>query len=314
MRIVMPGGTGQIGRVLERGLTARGHEVVILSRHQHASRGIVGWDGRTLGDWARVVDGASAVINLAGRSVNCRYTEANLIEMMQSRVDSARVIGEAIARSTRPPAVWLQASTATIYEHNLGAPFGEDGPLGGHEPGVPRYWARSTDIAKAWEATCLAADTPHTRRVLLRTSYAMSPDPGGIFDVLCWLVRHGLGGPLRSGRQRVSWIHEHDLVAAVQWLLDHEVSGPVNLAAPNPLPYGELMARLRQALGVRLGLPINRWMARLGAIWLQTDVELVEKSRCVVSHRLAEAGFTFEHPHWAGAVRELAPRWPTAPP
>lgn len=309
MRIVMPGGSGQVGRVLRRGLAARGHEVVVLSRR--AGPGQLGWDGRTLGPWADAIDGADAVINLAGRSVNCRYNEANLIEMMQSRVDSARVVGEAIAQAARPPAVWLQASTATIYAHNLGAPYDESGPLGGHEPDVPRYWARSTDIAKAWEATCLAADTPHTRRVLMRTSYAMSPDAGGIFDVLTWLVHRGLGGPVRGGQQRVSWIHEHDLVAAVALALeDGSMSGPLNLAAPNPVPQADLMAGLRAAFGVRAGLPITGWMARVGAVYLQTDVELIEKSRCVVSRRLAEAGFTFRYPTWPEAAAELAARWP----
>lgn len=311
MRIVIPGGRGQVGRMLRRGLEAAGHEVVVLSRRADPARRIVAWDGRSLGPWVSEIDGADAVINLTGRSVNCRYTEANLLEMMSSRVDSAKVIGEAIAACESPPPVWLQASTATIYTHNFGPAHDEDGELGGHEPGVPRYWARSTDIAKSWEAHCLAAPTPHTRKVLLRSSYIMSADADGIFDVLNWLVSHGLGGPVVGGRQKVSWIHEHDLVRAILLLIaDERFEGPVNLAAPNPLSHREVMGVLRDKRGVRFGLPISHWMALVGAVYLQTDVELIEKSRCVVSRKLAEADFTFEYAHWEAAVDELLTRWP----
>ncbi|TNE91960.1 MAG: DUF1731 domain-containing protein, partial [Deltaproteobacteria bacterium] len=299
-------------RMLRRGLEARGHEVVVLSRHADPARGIVAWDGRSLGPWVDEIDGADAVINLTGRSVNCRYHEANLLEMMSSRVDSARVVGEAIARCERPPAVWLQASTATIYAHHFGPePHDESGVLGGHEPDVPRYWARSTDIAKSWEAHCLAAETPHTRKVLLRSSYIMSADEDGIFDVLNWLVSWGLGGPVIGGHQMISWIHEHDLVRAILLIIEDErLSGPVNLAAPHPLSQGDAMRVLREARGVSLALPIAHWMAKIGAVWLQTDVELIEKSRCVVSRKLDEAGFDFAYPEWSAAVDELLSRWP----
>jgi uncharacterized protein (TIGR01777 family) len=307
MKIVIPGGTGQVGQILERALSARGHQVVVLGRGVRDEAGRVPWDGRTLGPWASELDGADAVVNLAGRSVNCRYTRANLQAMMSSRVDSTRVVGLAIEKAARPPRVWLQMSTATIYAHRFDAPNDEaTGQLGGDEPGVPAYWKFSTDIAQAWERTQREAHTPHTRRVALRTAMVMSPDRGGIFDVLRGLTRVGLGGPVAGGRQFISWIHARDFVRAVELLLDREeIAGPVNLAAPNPIPQRAFMAALRAALGSRLGLPATRWMIEIGAFFLRTDAELLLKSRWVIPGRLLEAGFTFEFPEWPAAARDL---------
>ena len=155
----------------------------------------VAWDAKTLGGWAREIDRAGVVINLAGRSVNCRYNARNRREIMESRVDSTRVVGEAIAAASRPPRVWLQASTATIYAHRYDAANDEaTGILGGAEPGVPETWRFSIDVAKAWEAALDEAATPRTRKVKLRAAMVMSPDRGGIFDTLLGLVRRGLGG------------------------------------------------------------------------------------------------------------------------
>jgi hypothetical protein len=322
MKIVIPGGTGQVGRILSEALLARGDEVVVLSRGGAGAASplalptapgaarIVPWDGRGLGPWARELDGADAVINLAGRSVSCRYTEANLAEMMSSRVDSTRAVGLAIEQAARPPRVWLQMSTATIYAHGFDAPNDEaTGRLGGDEPDAPAYWRRSIDIATAWEHAQAAAHTPRTRRVALRTSMVMSPGAGGVFDVLLRLVRFGLGGPIAGGRQYVSWIHDRDLARAVAFLLAREdLEGPVNVAAPEPLPQRDFMAALRAAWGARVGLPATRWMARLGAVFLRTDAELVLKSRRVVPGRLLDAGFRFELPAWPAAARELAAR------
>ncbi|GAB3747612.1 TIGR01777 family oxidoreductase [Microlunatus parietis] len=268
------------------------------------------WDGQTLGAWVAEVDGADAVINLAGRSVGCRYTEDNLRDMMNSRVDSARVIGQAIAEAERPPAVWLQMSTATIYAHRFDAANDErTGIIGGTEPDVPDYWAFSVDIARTWEAEQEHADTPYTRRVALRTAMVMSPGRGGVYRVLRGLARLGLGGTVAGGRQYVSWIHDQDLIRAVLFLLDHpELSGPVNLAAPNPLPHAEFMRVLRRACGRPFGLPATRWMAELGAFALRADTELLLKSRRVVPTRLLEAGFRFAFPDWAVAAAELESR------
>jgi uncharacterized protein (TIGR01777 family) len=306
MKLVIPGGSGQVGTVLARAFERDGHDVVVIAR----SSG-VRWDGRTLGDWARALDGADAVINLAGRSVNCRYDAENRRAIKESRTESTRVLGEAIARAERPPRVWLQASTATIYAHRYDAPNDErTGILGGDEPGAPDTWRFSIDVARPWEEAALAAVTPATRLVLMRSAMVMSPDRGGVFDVLLSLVRRGLGGRAADGRQYVSWIHHEDFTRAIGWLIGHEdVSGPVNLASPNPVPNAELMRGLREAWGARLGLPATRWMLEAGAMLMRTETELVLKSRRVVPGRLLEQGFRFRFPLWPEAARDLVEGW-----
>lgn len=315
MKWVLPGGTGQVGTVLGRALVARGDEVVVLTRRPGSpSSGIrmVAWDGRTLGPWAAELDGADVVVGLAGRSVSCRYTDANLRRMMDSRVDSARVVGEALMKAERPPATWLQMSTATIYADATGRPVAHDeatGEIGGDEPHVPLYWEYSVRIARHWEAALAEASLPDTRRVALRAAMVMSPDRGGVLDYLLWLARLGLGGPVAGGGQYVSWIHADDFVRAVLFLVDRpDLDGPVNLAAPEPLPQRELMATLRHGWGRRPGLPATRWMAELGALALRTDTELLLKSRRVVPGRLLDAGFAFQHPTWDSAAADLVAR------
>jgi uncharacterized protein (TIGR01777 family) len=306
MKVVLPGGTGQVGTILDRALTAAGHEVTVLTRRPVRPHDI-GWDGATLGRWAAAIDGCDVVINLAGRSVSCRYTAENLRAMMNSRVDSARVVGEAIAAAARPPRVWLQMSTATVYAHRFDAAHDEaTGVIGGSEAGVPDYWAYSVEIAKNWERAQAEAPTPTTRKVALRSAMVMSPDHGGVFDVLSRLARLGLGGPVAGGAQYVSWIHDEDFVRAVEFLIARDdLDGPVNLASPGPLPQRDFMRALRSAWGVPVGLPATRWMAELGAFALRSDTELLLKSRRVVPGRLRAAGFTFAHPEWEGTATSL---------
>jgi hypothetical protein len=312
MKIVIPGGSGQIGQVLARTFATQGHEVVVLCRGGRvpAGRGVA-WDGKNQGPWSREIDGADAVINLAGRTVNCRYTPENLREMLESRVDSTRAVGEAIAAAAKPPRVWLQMSTATIYAHRFDAPNDEaTGILGGGEPDVPRYWDYSVKIARDWEQTQRDANTPATRKVALRTAMMMSPDREGIFDVMLGLVRRGLGGPAAGGRQYVSWIHDRDFIRAISFLLERDdVTGPVNLAAPTPLPYRDFMKIMRDAWGIGLGLPATKWMLELGAWAMRTDTELVLKSRRVIPGRLTALGFSFDFPDWSAAARDLVGRW-----
>jgi uncharacterized protein len=303
MKIVLPGGSGHLGQLLDRELTRLGHDVVVLSRQA----GQVPWDGRTLGPWAEEIDGSDAVVNLAGRTVNCRYTPENLRQMMDSRVDSARVVGEAVARADDPPKVWLQMSTATIYAHRFDAPNDETtGIIGGSEPEVPGYWAYSVDIARAWEGAQQEAATPATRKVALRTAMVMSPGRGGAFHALRRLTRLGLGGPVAGGAQYMSWIHGADFVRSVLFLIDRDdISGPVNIAAPNPLPFREFMRALRAAQGIPVGLPAARWMAEIGAFVARSDTELLLKSRRVVPGGLLDAGFEFDFPEWPQAAADL---------
>ncbi|MDG4800204.1 TIGR01777 family oxidoreductase [Micromonospora sp. WMMD980] len=309
MKIVIPGGTGQVGMLLDRAWTAEGHDVVLLTRSPKGPRQ-THWDGRTLGDWAERIDGCDVVVNLAGRSVSCRYTPSNLDAMMRSRVESTRVVGEAVARAARPPRVWLQMSTATIYAHRLDAANDEHGGLiGGDERGVPDYWAYSVEIARNWEAEQERAATPHTRKVALRSAMVMSPDRGGVFDVLSRLARLGLGGPVAGGGQYVSWIHDRDFVEAVRFLITRDdLAGAVNLAAPEPLPQRDLMRALRSAWRMPVGLPATEWMAEVGAFVMRSDTELLLKSRRVTPGRLTAAGFTFAHPRWPAAAADLVAR------
>jgi uncharacterized protein (TIGR01777 family) len=312
MKMVIPGGSGQIGTLLARAFSADGHEPVVLSRKPaKAPWAVIVWDGRTLGHWAEELEGADAVINLAGRSVNCRYNAANRAAILESRVNATRIVGEAIARAAVPPRVWLQMSTATIYAHRFDAANDEaTGIIGGREPDVPDTWHFSIDVATAWERAVDEAVTPRTRKVKLRSAMVMSPDPGGVFTTLLRLVRWRLGGAAGSGRQYVSWIHEIDFARAVNWLIEREdIDGPVNLAAPNPLPNAEFMRTLRQAWGAGFGLPAARWMLEVGAVVLRTETELILKSRRVVPGRLLQAGFTFQFPKWHGAADDLCRRW-----
>ena len=312
MKVVIPGGSGQVGTVLARHLTTHGHEVVVLSRRPDpAAWRVVPWDARSPGPWEAELDGADAVVNLAGRSVNCRYTKANRRAILDSRVESTRAVGAAIARAARPPRVWLQMATATIYAHRSDAPNDEaTGQLGGSEPHAPNTWRFSTEVATMWERACDEAATPGTRKVLLRTAMVMTPDPGGVFDVLLRLVRWWLGGSAGSGRQFVSWVHGQDFVRAIDWLIARDdLSGPVNVAAPSPVPNAEFMRVLRRAWGARFGLPAAGWMVGLGAWVMRTESELVLKSRRVIPGRLLESGFTFDFPDWAVAAADLVRGW-----
>jgi uncharacterized protein (TIGR01777 family) len=311
MRIAIPGGTGQVGTILARALHRDGHDVVVLTRQvKQAPWRAIEWDPNRAGAWTAEIDGADVVINLAGRSVNCRYNAANRREILDSRISTVRAVGEAIAGAKRPPAVWLQASTATIYAHRYDAPNDEvSGILGGAEREAPDTWRFSIDVATAWEKALDVAVTPQTRKVKMRTAMVMSPDAGGIFATLLMLVRRGLGGAAGDGRQYVSWIHEIDFIRAVKFLIAHDLEGPVNMSSPNPLPNREFMASLRRAWGMPIGLPAPKWMLEIGAATvMRTETELVLKSRRVVPGRLLEEGFTFTYPAWADAAKELCAR------
>lgn len=312
MKIVIPGGTGQVGTLLARAFIKDGHEVVVLGRKLKAADWrIVAWDGETIGDWAQEIDGADVVINLAGRNVNCRYNQENRREIIESRVNSTKVVGEAIAKTASPPKVWLQASTATIYAHRFDAPNDEKtGIIGGTEPNVPETWNFSIDVAKRWEQAAMGSDTPKTRKVLLRSAITLSPDRGGIFDVLLGLVRRGVGGTAGSGSQYISWIHHVDFIRSIYWIIEYEeLSGAINLAAPNPLPNKEFMKVLRNAWGAKLGLPATELMLHIAAVFMQTETELILKSRRVIPTRLLESDFEFEFGDWEKAAKDLCRRW-----
>lgn len=321
LRIVLAGGSGQVGQVLARHFQQLGHHVTVLTRGPFtAPWQTVHWDGATEGPWTETLEGADVCINLAGRSVNCRYTAENCAEIYNSRIGTTRLLNHVIAGLVDPPWVWLNASTATIYRH---APVElvdhamdeETGELGGFEllcPNrrVPETWNFSIQVAKDWEAAFFETPTPRTRKVALRSAITMSPVPGNAFAILLNLVRVGLGGKQGNGRQFVSWIHERDFARAVEFLIFHDtLEGPVNLAAPNPLPNREFMAGLRDAWGMPNGLPAPALAIELAAFFLRTESELVLKSRRVIPTRLLKAGFDFEFDLWPEAAEDLVRQW-----
>ena len=317
MKVVIPGGSGQVGRILARAFHAEGHSVTVLSRDPSpAPWRVVRWDGSTRGDWVDALEDSDVCINLAGRSVNCRYYAANRRAILESRVDTTRLLHEVIGSMARPPRLWINASTATIYRHALDRPMDEmTGELGGGEPGAPSTWNFSIEVAKAWEAAFFATPTPRTRKIAIRSAMTFSPDRGGVFDAFLGLVRHGFGGRQGSGSQFVSWIHEADFVRALEFLIVHEdFEGVVNVASPNPVPNREMMRTLRAAWGARIGLPVYSWMVEIGAAFRRTESELILKSRRVVPGRLLNAGFRFLFPTWPEAARDLVTRWRSGDP
>ena len=311
MKIVIPGGSGQVGKILGRAFHTEGHEVIVLTRHPgDADWRTVRWDGRTVGPWAQEIEDADVVVNLAGRSVNCRYNARNRRDIVDSRIASTRAVGEAIAKADRPPRLWLQASTATIYAHTFDRANDEHtGVIGGAEPDAPASWRFSIDVAAAWERAFEEAVTTRTRKIALRSAMILSPDRGGVFDTLATLARRGLGGRAGDGRQFISWVHEHDFVSAVRFLIAREdIEGAVNIASPNPMPNAEFMRVLRAECGAPYGLPAQRWMLELGALFMRTETELILKSRRVLPVRLLDAGFAFKYANWSEAARELCRR------
>jgi uncharacterized protein (TIGR01777 family) len=320
LRIVLPGGSGQVGQILARYFQERGHHVAVLTRGPYtAPWQTVHWDGEEIGPWVETLEGADVCINLAGRSVNCRYDADNRREIYDSRIGTTKLLNRAIAGLDQPPRVWLNASTATIYRHALDRPMDEvTGELGGHERiskwrRAPDTWNFSIRVAKDWEAAFFDPPTSRTRsprRVAMRSAIVFSPVHGNAFATYLNLVRVGLGGTQGNGRQSVSWIHESDFARAVEFLIDREdLAGVVNIAAPNPLPNREFMQALRDAWDMPNGVPIPWPLLEIGAFLMRTETELALKSRCVVPGRLLAAGFLFEFRNWSEAADDLVRQW-----
>ena len=326
-KIILAGGSGFLGGALAKHFRALCWEVVVLTRSPKSRvDGVreVAWDARTLGDWTRELDGAELVVNLTGRSVDCRYTAKNRHDIIASRVESTRAVGEAVARCANPPRAWFNASSATLYLHTFDTPMDENGPQGATPAAKDEF---SIEVIRAWEAAfnaeygqsllppspCSGATSASaatkTRKVGLRTTMVLGHARNSVFPVLRRLTRLGLGGRMGSGRQYVSWMHEQDFCRAVEWLIAHEeISGPVNLCAPNPLPNAEMMRLFREVCGVPFGLPATEWMLEIGAIFLRTETELSLKSRRVVPGKLLASGFQFQFPGMRAALENLTAR------
>ena len=291
MKIIIAGGSGYLGQVLAQDLAEKGYQVVILSRGTERVLGDISfknWDGETLGDWAAEFENAEAVINLAGKSVNCRYNERNKAEIYRSRLLSTKVVGAAILQCKNPPKVWIQSASSTIYRHAEDRPMDElTGEIG---------TGFSIDVCRQWEKTFNDIPTPHTRKVLLRIAIVLGKS-GGALPPLLRLTRWGLGGQQGNGNQRVSWLHDEDFCRVIEFALKNEqVSGVYNVATPNAVTNAELMKTLRQVCKIPFGLPTPVWLLTIGAALIQTEPELLLKSRWVIPTKLSQAGFTFKYP------------------
>jgi hypothetical protein len=309
-RIILAGGSGFLGQALADHFQKRDFEVVILGRssgHVSLTGRKVIWDARTLGTWQSELEGATAVVNLTGKSVNCRYNKVNREEILGSRVDSTRVLGFAIAGCAHPPRVWLNASTATVYRHTFDKSWDEQGETEASVEAKDRF---SVEVAWAWEKALNESLTPGTRKVALRMAMVLGLAKNSVFPVLRRLTGVGLGGKMGSGKQFVSWIHESDFCRAIEWLLSHqELEGPINITAPNPVPNAEMMRLLRQVCHVPIGLPATDWMLEVGAFLLRTETELIIKSRRVIPGRLLQSGFEFRVPTIRQAFESLNIEW-----
>lgn len=305
-KIILAGGSGFLGSVLADRFVAQGMDVAVLTRKPARTVGAireVHWDGQSLGDWVRELEGARALINLAGVSVNCRYHARNRKRLLDSRLNPTRALGAALGRCAHPPSVWLNSSTATIYRHTFGPAWDEAGEIGGCAEAKDVF---SVYVATEWERVFHEATTPRTRKVALRLAMVLGHGGNSVLPHLLRLARLGLGGTLAGGRQFVSWIHEEDFCRAVEWIIEHgSLSGVVNLAAPNPVTNAEFMAAIRKVCRAPFGLPASRWMLKIGAFVLRTETELLIKSRRVVPGKLLADGFDFRHPQLLPAIEHL---------
>ncbi|MGB2403458.1 MAG: TIGR01777 family oxidoreductase [Akkermansiaceae bacterium] len=291
-KLIIAGANGCLGRHLTRHFHAAGWNVVGLARREqglHADCRFVLWDGETVGEWLSELNGSDALINLAGRSINCRHNKSNKKQIIDSRVNSTTALGEAIARCSHPPEVWLNASTASVYADAEKSPQGEGMKLG------EGFFVH---VAKAWEGAMMNARIPmEVRRIALRTSLVMAKEKGTVYDYLLKLSKLFLGGAVGGGSQMVSWVHVDDYCRAVEWLVNHnDIRGVINVTAPDPLTNKDMMNRFRRLAKRPFGLPATSWMARIGAFALRTEPELILKSNWVVPRRLLQNGFVFKYP------------------
>ena len=305
MKIVIPGGSGHIGTYLVQHFQEQKQDVQVLSRSK--KKPFVYWDGHTLGEWQSLIDGSDVVINLAGRLVNCWPTQKNLKERMDSRINSTRAIGIAISRSKKTPKLWIQMSTAGIYDHSFGPAHDEDSDrIGKNLDQYPYVWQQSTKLAINWEKTLFSFKTPLTRKVAVRMAFFISPIKKGYFDVLRTMVKRGMGGPIAGGQQYISWIHYIDFIRVIEFIMSNEaISGVLNVGSPNPITQKEFMSQFRKACDVSFYFPITKGMSELGAIFMKTDTELVLKSRRMIPKKLLSHNFQFQYPDWPSTLEDI---------
>lgn len=311
-KIIIAGGSGFMGEEMIR-YWGKDNDICILTRklpsaannrNQYhslkeedlARASWVEWDGRNTGSWIKELDGADLLINLAGKTVNCRYTAKNKAAILDSRTSAVNALGKALALCKHPPATWINASSATIYRHATDRP--QDEYTGEYHDDF------STRVCQAWEKSLYAQETPQTRKIALRMAITLGS--GGVLIPYFNLLKFGLGGHQGNGRQQYSWVHIEDTCRMIEWLLEHkELEGTFNCSSPFPVTNKVFMQTLRKVTGHRFGLPAFEWMLKMGAVLVGTEMELVLKSRWVIPTRIQETGFTFKHPFLEEALDNL---------
>ena len=293
--IIIAGGTGFLGQVIEAYISTQGYSIKILTRKPLKENHIY-WDGKTMGTWVKDLENSEALINLAGKSVDCRYTIKNKQLIYESRIDSTAILGKAIQSCQNPPKVWLNSSTATIYEFSLDKQMCEDEGVIGDD--------FSMNIAKSWEGAFNEVELKQTRKVILRTSIVLGKK-GGAFVPLKRLAKLGLGGKQGKGNQMVSWIHELDFARAIQFLIEKPHSGIFNIVSPNPIDNKSFMKILRKSIGIPFGIRQPKWLLEIGARLINTETELILKSRNVIPKKLKALNFSFRYQHLNEAFTQL---------
>jgi uncharacterized protein (TIGR01777 family) len=288
-KIILAGGSGFIGQILAGHFTSKGDEVIVLTRNNNSTVGnikYIHWNGQTIGDWKNELEGSDVLINLTGKSVNCRYNEKNKKEIFSSRLDAANVLGQALNALNSPPPLWINAASATIYRH------AEDRPQDEHSGELGTGF--SVDVCKQWEATFFEQDVPGVRKIGLRIAIVLGKN-GGVMPYFFNLAKFGIGGRQGNGRQYFSWIHENDISEIIDFLIAHrELEGIFNVSSPNPVQNSKFMATVRKAVKMPFGLPTPKWMLRIGVWVLRTETELILKSRWVIPAKLIQAGYKFK--------------------
>lgn len=313
-KIIIAGGTGFIGRSMAKHFSAT-NDIVILTRNVNSRNNafadldlsdlpnirFVHWNGRDVGEWSKELNGADIVINLAGKSVNCRYNEKNKQEIFDSRTNATKAIGEAIRESVAPPKLWINAASATIYRHASDRP--QDEFTGEYHDDF------SVQVCKHWEKTLFEQRTPFTRKIALRMAITLGD--GGVMIPYLTLCKFGLGGKQGNGKQMYSWVHIEDVCRVIEWMWEHtEEEGIYNVSAPNPVTNTDFMRTIRKATGHWFGLPAFEWMLKIGAAMIGTETELILKSRWVLPTRLLQKGFRFKYPDLEDALQHIITRVP----
>ncbi|PUZ29136.1 TIGR01777 family protein [Chitinophaga parva] len=304
-KIIIAGGTGFIGQSLVQYFGAE-NDIIVLCRHpkeSHHRTTYVRWDGHSAGPWVPLLEGADLLINLAGKSVNCRYTAANKQAIFDSRRESTQALGNAVQQLQNPPAVWINAASATIYRHAMDRPM--------DEASGEMHNDFSVQVCKLWEQTFNDITVPHTRKVILRIAITLGAENGGVMGPYLNLVKWALGGHQGSGQQMYSWVHIDDICRMIAWAYENpQVEGVYNCASPHPVTNRNFMQTLRATTGNRLGLPAPAWLLKIGAALIGTETELLLKSRWVIPARALAAGYQFKYPDLKPALVDIIRQLP----